>query len=253
MIGRLFARILSAIVIFMFLCLAITMLGNVFVPSAPVPDEDMAGTPREILESEIEDVMGQLETLQGGEGQLGILIIALPIVLIAGFSDAIGHIAVLFANRVRPNRFAVTILINTILFVITYLIWVGMVALVSFIIFQRQTAFIRAALAVMIAYVPLIYSFLIALPYLGVLIANILHLLTAIFLMQLLQVFFPYSLAEAALCTILSLVAVIAFRLTIGRPIEWVRGKLINVVAGTAVHRNVNEALAYVESQGGQS
>ena len=114
-------------------------------------------------------------------------------------------------------------------------------------------SFIRAALAVAIAYVPLIYGFLIALPYVGELISNILHLLIAVNLVRLLQQAFPYSLSEAILCAIISMLAVIAFRLTIGRPITWVSGKLLNMVAGTEIKSNINEALAYVESKRNQS
>ncbi|MBZ0294785.1 MAG: hypothetical protein K8L99_19640 [Anaerolineae bacterium] len=247
MIRRLLARILTAIVILMFLCLVTLTLAGIFVPddNSSVGDID---SPQEMVTAEFDDALTVLGS--SGVGQIAVFTILLPIILLAGFSDTIGHAAVLFANRVRPNRFAITILVNTVLFIIGYLIWVIMVALVSFLVFRRETAFVRAMYAVAAAYVPFIYGFLIALPYIGVLISIILNLITAILLVQLLQVFFPYNLGEAVLCAGISFVAVIIFRLTIGRPVYWVGGKLLSAVAGTTIKGRVEDALDYVVSKG---
>jgi hypothetical protein len=171
--------------------------------------------------------------------------LALPIVLIAGFSDAVGHSVILFANQVRQNRFAATLLINTALFVITYLLWVGSVAAVSLTIFQQEATVVRAMLAVAVSYIPLVYSFLIATPYLGVLLGNILQVLTAILLYQALQVTFPYTPEQALQCVLLGMLGVLAFRLTVGRPVQWLAGRLVDVVAGTRIFLNIKEAIEY--------
>ena len=48
---------------------------------------------------------------------------ALYIVLLAGLSQAIGQSIILFANRVKPIRFLLSLVIASILFLISYFFW----------------------------------------------------------------------------------------------------------------------------------
>ena len=50
-------------------------------------------------------------------------IAALYIILVAGFSQAVGQGTVLFINRVRPLRFLLSLFIASVLFVFTVLFW----------------------------------------------------------------------------------------------------------------------------------
>lgn len=180
---------------------------------------------------------------------LAIIITVLPRVVLAGFSEALGHTAILFANRVRPNRFAATILINTVFFAFSFFLWVASLSVVAMLVFGQETAFIRVMLALADSYWPLLYGFLIAAPYFGLLISNILYVLVSLHLVNALQIVFPFTLQEAALCALGGLLVVLAFRLTVGRPIAWLSGRLRDAVVGSRYERDVRKALDFARTQ----
>lgn len=241
-----FGRIFTAIAGMLFLCVCtLTFLpssgGSLVLEGTPAPTD-------ETLELE-----RSLETLEisgpAGFGQIATFLAVLPIVFLAGFSESLGHSVMLFANRVRPNRFAATLLINTVFFVGGYFLWVGAVSLVAFGLFQRDTAVIRVMIAVAMSYSFLLYGFLIAMPYLGVLISNVLYFLTFLSLVSWLQVFFTWTFMEALVCAAIGFVLVLLFRLTVGRPIAWLSGHLVNAVAGTQLQRGVQDAIIYARTR----
>lgn len=244
---KLLNRVLTVVVIGFILLLLYGFAAELILPDAETGDSLLTSP------EELEAVLQALEDSTDGQGQLFSIAAALPIILIAGFSDAIGHAFVLFANQVKPNRIAGTILVNALLFVVGYLIWVGMVAFISMTLFRQETAFIRSAFAVGVSYLPLVYGFLIAFPYFGVLFSNLIYLSAAVSLIGALQVFFSYTQVEALICSIISFGAVIVFRLTVGRPVLWMRGRLLNAVAGANLQRDIDDALAYVATKGAEA
>ena len=60
------------------------------------------------------------ETFQSLQNQPHSLLAALTIVFIAGFAQSLSQIVVLFVNQVRPLRFALSLLISTLFFVVGY-------------------------------------------------------------------------------------------------------------------------------------
>ncbi|MFC1960465.1 hypothetical protein ACFLYO_07120 [Chloroflexota bacterium] len=239
----LFTRIITAGVIFAFLCLVVTALAGF---GAPTSNTD--ANP-EVIREQYGDIDFAVKVFEryGGDGIMTVLLIVLPIVLVVGFSEGIGHSVVLFANQVKPSRFAASLLINAVLFVFGYLIWVFSIAAIAYFVFDVRESLVRALFAVAISYLPLIYGFMIAMPYAGVLIGNILYLLTAYRLYLALQVTYPFGPTEALICVVLGFLGVITFRLTIGRPFEWVSGHLRDAVAGTHVDLDLTKALEFEE------
>jgi hypothetical protein len=92
---------------------------------------------------------------------------ALLIVLFAGVSEAIGQSVVLFANRVSPARFVVSLLMNA------FLVAAGFAALVlctwaSFLLPDTRAVTLPVlTVAIALSYTPLMAGFLAALPYAG--------------------------------------------------------------------------------------
>jgi len=241
-----FGRILTAIagLLFLFLCM-LTVLssssGSLMLEGTPPP------TPQDEA-AELERSLEDLEIV-GTFGQVATVLAVLPLVFLAGFSESVGHSVMLFANRVRPNRFAATLLINAVFFVGGYFLWVAAVSLVAFGLFERQTGVIRVMIAVALSYTVLLYSFLIAIPYLGVLISNVLYFIVFVTMVHWLQVFFTWTFIEALICAATGFVLVLLFRLTVGRPIAWLSGRLVNAIAGTKVQRGVHDAVIYARSR----
>lgn len=190
---------------------------------------------------ELTEILAELDRL-GFRGQVALFIVFLPILLIAGASEAIGQSYVLFANRVRPFRFVLTLLINIAIFITAYLVTVLSVWITGRFIFGYEAVAQRGIIAVAASYLPLWLGFLAALPYLGSYIMYLLYFFVYLRLGQFL-IEFGYTSVEAIVSVGLSLAIVYALRATVGKPLVWLVDRLRNAVAGTQLERSVEEAL----------
>lgn len=220
--------------------IVIVTLILLFVPSR-ILAQDITPTPT------LDESIAELVTFSN-ENELSpefvMALIMLPIVVIAAASEAIGQCYVLFANRVRPFRFVLTIFINILIFVAGFFVTVTAVWLIGRFIFSVEDAAILALIAVGVSYYPLWFGFLSVLPYFGSYIVLFLYFLVYLQLAQnLIQL--NFTVQEAIIAAMLSLVMVYVTRTTIGRPIMWLVRKLRNVVAGTRLERSVEDALRY--------
>ena len=234
-------RIFTGIALLVFSCLCLTL-----IPATTTESQQTLLSMNQ-FSAELQEFFALFSVKP--ESQVVAALLALPIVFLAGFSEAVGHAVVLFANRVSPNRFAATLLLNALLYVASYFIEVLSISMVVYIGFQRGTGVVRAMIAVGLSYVPLLYSFLIAVPYFGVLIVSILNVATFILLVNALTWVFSFTHQQALICAVAGFALFALFRWTIGRPVEWLTGHVRDFVAGTPVRRDVTEAIAYVEQQ----
>lgn len=101
---------------------------------------------------------------------------ALVIVLLAELSLGIGHSIILFINQVKPGRFLFSLLVNAILFTIGFLFLVFSTWLVCQLPGSVNVPFFTLVKVLGFSYAPLLFSFLGALPYLGVPILNVLSI-----------------------------------------------------------------------------
>jgi hypothetical protein len=111
------------------------------------------------------------------------IVVALAVVLLAGFSEAISQSIVLFANRVKAARFIFSYAIDAFLFLFGYAFLVVSTWLVCRIPGTPHLPFGELALVLALSYAPLLFSFLGALPYLGpyvLMVLRVWHLLAMI-------------------------------------------------------------------------
>ncbi|HSM83192.1 MAG TPA: CAAX protease [Nodosilinea sp.] len=94
--------------------------------------------------------------------------LALAVVFVAGFSQAVAQSIILFANRVKPWRFVLSLVLAALLFVAGYLFWALSIWLASRWFLEQPIAWQAVADALAFSYLPLVFSFLGAMPYLGV-------------------------------------------------------------------------------------
>lgn len=219
--------------------MGIVLMTLFYAAGSSLAQESPTPTPDEIL-AEFLGSTGEAEI----NAEFVLALIVLPTVFIAGASEAIGQCYVLFANRVRPFRFVLTICINILIFVAGFFVTVTSVWLVGRFIFGFDAAASRALIAVGVSYQPLWFGFLAVLPYFGSYIVLFLYFLVYWQLSRnLLQL--GFTVQEAIVSSALSLMIVYFTRLTVGRPIMWFIGKLRNVVAGTRLEKTVEDALRY--------
>lgn len=94
-------------------------------------------------------------------------ILALLTLFLAGISDTIGHSVVLFANRVPRRRFIFSVVIEALILVAGVFFWAATIWFTAEVVFGAHQPYGRVLTAVALSYAPLLFGFLILLPYLG--------------------------------------------------------------------------------------
>lgn len=100
---------------------------------------------------------------------------ALLIMLLAGMSETLGQCVVLVLNRVSRTRFFVALGLGGLELAGEAVLWIGSVWVLAGILGADRPSLASATRVVGLAYAPLLFGFLIFLPYLGPLIARVLR------------------------------------------------------------------------------
>lgn len=163
--------------------------------------------------------------------------LALWVVFLAGLSSALGQSVVLFANRVRPARFAASLVVSAGLFVVSALFWAGSLWWAAERLFGRPQDLAGAAQAVGLAHAPQLFAVVVLTPYLGSFFANLLSVWTFLAVglgaSRVFQLDLPEGLASAALGWFLLQV----LQRTLGRPLVWLARRLRHWTAGRPLTR----------------
>jgi hypothetical protein len=173
---------------------------------------------------------------------------ALTVLLLAGLSQAIGQGIVLFVNRVKPIRFVLSLGIAAILFVISTAFWILSVWFVSHVVFSVDTSFTTVFHVLGLAFAPLIWSFLIALPYLGVPIGVVLSIWSLLAFVRGFNVVTGLDRWQAVWCALIGWVVFQIMQRTIGRPAAAFGEWLSNSVAGTQLVTTVHGLEQIIQS-----
>lgn len=159
--------------------------------------------------------------------------VAIDVLLLAGFSQALGQSIILFINRVKPFRFILSLLLSAILFVFSYGFWIWSTWLVSRFLFQQTVDYDIVYRMVGLATAPQILSFLIAMPYFGVPIQVLLSLWTLLAFVRGFNAATGFDVWEAFACSLLGWFVLQILQRTIGKPISALGTWLANTTAGT--------------------
>ena len=96
---------------------------------------------------------------------------ALAILVLGGISLGLGQSVVLLANRVRRRRFVLRLLLGGLMLLLLVIAWSGTVWLLSKVFIGYQEKYYTLLLGVAISMAPLLFGFLVLIPYLGVVIS----------------------------------------------------------------------------------
>ncbi|MEC4986666.1 MAG: hypothetical protein SAJ37_02940 [Oscillatoria sp. PMC 1068.18] len=172
---------------------------------------------------------------------------ALLFALIAGFSQAVGQAIVLFINRVKPLRFLLSLLIAALLYVFSYIFWALSTWIAAIILFAKYPSVVFIARTLGLAYAPLSFSFLVALPYLGIPISVILSVWSFLAFLTGLKAL-GLGIWQAFFCAALGWAVFQLSQRTIGRPITWLGNWLENSVAGVKLVTDLKAIEEVVET-----
>ncbi len=173
---------------------------------------------------------------------------ALYVVLLAGLSQAIGQSIILFANRVKPIRFLLSLVIASVLFLISYFFWATSTWAVKNILFPPAISLESVYRTLGYAYAPQLFSFLVALPYFGVPISVGLSIWSLLALLVGLSISLRLTIEQAFICGVLGWIVLEVLQRTIGRPISAIGQRLSNKVAGVELMTDLKQVEKFVQS-----
>jgi hypothetical protein len=130
-------------------------------------------------------------------------IIALIILFLAGLSDTIGHSVVFFANRVPRRRFLFAIFVEALIFVIGVFLWAASIWFTAEFLFNAHQHYDYVVRTVALGYAPLLFGFLILLPYLGNIIFIILRVWVLLAVLVAVSVAYEFGFWPALSCSVL--------------------------------------------------
>ena len=165
------------------------------------------------------------------------------IVVLAGFSAALGQSLVLFASRVKKRRFVFSLLFSAFIYTFSFFFLALSIWLVSTQVFGRATGFETVGFdtvmrAVGLGYAPYLFSFFVLAPYFGNPIGLLLAVWSLVAVNRGIQVSLGLTLEQALLCTFLGWLLLQLLQRTVGRPfvggVRWLRRRVAGAPLATS-------------------
>lgn len=158
--------------------------------------------------------------------------LALLIVLAAGLSQGVAQAIILFVNRVRPLRFVLSLLLGAVLFVFSYIFWALSIWLAGLWFLKITIPLPVVADVLGFSYLPLVFSFFGAMPYLGVPILRLLSVWNLLAIIVGFSVLAGLTAREAFGHVVVGWILLQVLQQTIGQPIANLGQWLVNQTAG---------------------
>ena len=172
------------------------------------------------------DAFQRIATLHNG------LWLALLIVVLSGLSLAVGQSIVLFINRVKPGRFAFSLLLNAALFTFGFLFLALSTWLIGLLPGLVSVPLPTLVTVLGLGYAPLLFGFLGALPYLGYPIGNLLSVWNLLAMVVGFAAVAQIEAGSAIVYVALGWVVKQLLERTIGQPVTRLGRSLAERVAG---------------------
>lgn len=160
------------------------------------------------------------------------LVASILVVLLAGLSQSLGQSVMLFVNQVRPLRFVLSVAIAAVLFVFNYNFWVLSTWLVANWLYQVSIPLLEVIKTLGFSYAPLLFGFLMVIPYFGMPILIVLSIWTLLAIARGLGTISPLGIWEAFECCLGGWLVLQFSQRVFGRAIASVTNRLVNWIAG---------------------
>ena len=158
--------------------------------------------------------------------------LALVVVLLAGFSQEIGQSIILFLNQVKPIRFVFSLFINAVLFAFGFFALVGSTWLITLLPWSEHVAWPALVTVLGLAYAPLLFAFLGALPYLGQPILSVLSIWHLLAMVVGFAAITGVDISESFGYVAFGWIGLQVLQHTLGRPVAELGKRIANVAAG---------------------
>ncbi len=172
--------------------------------------------------------------------------VVLGILFLAGVSTLIGQAVVLFASRVKPRRFFFSLGLNGLLFILLYLTWGTTIWVIGNLLFTFKADYLGVARLVALSVAPLIFGFMILIPYLGQTIERLLYAWSFLILLGVTESTFHVGILRALVCLSLSWALMALLAVTLGRPVIALRNLLWHRLVGSPIDATAQDILLIV-------
>ena len=160
------------------------------------------------------------------------LFASILVVLLAGLSQTFGQSVMLFVNRVRPLRFFLSIAIAAVLFVFSYNFWVLSTWLVARWWYNANLPLVEVIKTLGFSYAPLLFGFLMVIPYFGMPILVVLSIWTLMAIATGLGATSDLGIWQAFECCLGGWLVLQVSQRIIGKAIAQIASRIVDWVAG---------------------
>ena len=160
------------------------------------------------------------------------LLTSILVVLLAGLSQTSGQSVMLFINRVRPLRFILSIAIAAIIFVFNYNFWVLSTWVVAKWIVGVDLGLTATIKTLGLSYAPLLFGFLMVIPYFGMPILIVLSIWTLMAIATGLGAVSNLTIWSAFECCLGGWIVMQISQRVVGKAIARMTNKIVDWVAG---------------------
>lgn len=169
------------------------------------------------------------------------LAVATGVAFLSGMSLLIGQSVVLFANRVRPPRFLASLLLNGLLYVGNLLVWAWAIRLAARFLLDLHIGIEESVVLMFLSAAPMIWGFLILMPYLGPLIERLLNVWSFLITYQLVVLAYSIDWWRALWIVGAGWLLTLVLSNTIGWPLNSMVRRLRNWVAGVNLEHSTED------------
>lgn len=140
------------------------------------------------------------------------------VAVLAGISVLLGDSVTLFANRVKPARFVVTLVVSGLVFALELFVWALTIWLCAAFFYDKPRPLMEIFLIVCLGSAPLVFGFLIVIPYLGEGIRWFLRAYSWLITLALIALEYQFGALPAIVCTVGGWLLIQVFGALLARP-----------------------------------
>ena len=176
------------------------------------------------------------QAIQGSQGG-GWL--ALAVLLMGGFSQALGQSIALLVNRVSRRQFYASLLVTGMVIALGIILWVSTIWLSATLVFRVQFPYIDILRSVSLGYAPFLFGIFLLLPYAGSFIVHVLDVWAFLAVLVAMNATLGLRLWQSLLCTLIGWLFFAVLRYLLGTPLQALVDRFVSLLMGAPVSLRV--------------
>jgi hypothetical protein len=168
--------------------------------------------------------------------------VVLAIAILGGASLLIGQSVILFVNKVRPGRFALSLVINGVMFAFSLTGWAAAIWLLSRLL-GMSLPFHPVMRMTGVGAAPYVWGFLVLIPWAGPFIGRVLSVWSLLIVITGMRYLYGTPFLKTLLICGAGWLLIVLVNYTVGRPIVALRDRIYRAAAGSDLNTKVTDLL----------